>query len=294
MRKSVLFLFVMALTFALVLAGCGKSSEPAQQNDQKQGTEQSSDQAAAAKSTLDMIKEQGKLVAGVKYDVNLFGLKNPKTGEVDGYDADLLRELAKHIFGEDKKIEDILEMKQVTSKTRFEMVNSGEVDIAAATCTINEERKQQVNFSDVYFRAGQSLLVPKDSPIKSIEDLNEKTTVISVKGSTSEKNIREKAPNAKVDLYDDYAQAFTALKAGKGDVLTTDNSILLGMQKEDPNYVLTGGLFTEEPYGIIIKKGDDEFTKYVNDFLHELQDSGKLAEIYKKWFGEEPPADLLK
>ena len=150
------------------------------------------------------------------------------------------------------------------------------------------------NFSLRYFAAGQSLLVKEGSPIKSIEDLNKDTNVLSVKGSTSEQNIREKAPDAPVQLYDDYAQAFSALKAGKGDVLTTDNAILMGMHKEDPSYVLVGGLFTEEPYGMILKKGDDDFTKYVNDFLKELQKNGTLDQLYNKWFGEDAPDDLLK
>ena len=246
------------------------------------------------KSTLDKIKDRGKLIVGVKYDVNLFGLQDPKTGKVEGYDADLARELAKKIFGKDADLSKVLEMKQVNSKTRFDLVNNGTVDIGIATCTINDERKQKNNFSLRYFAAGQSLLVKEGSPIKSIEDLNKDTNVLSVKGSTSEQNIREKAPDAPVQLYGDYAQAFSALKAGKGDVLTTDNAILMGMHKEDPSYVLVGGLFTEEPYGMILKKGDDDFTKYVNDFLKELQKNGTLDQLYNKWFDEDAPDDLLK
>ncbi|HET7629163.1 MAG TPA: transporter substrate-binding domain-containing protein [Bacillales bacterium] len=278
MKKSILLLLTLVFTMGLVLSAC----------------ESSGSSGGEAKDTLQQIKDRGKLIVGVKYDVNLFGLKDPKTGKVEGYDADLMRALAKHIFGEDKKLEDILEFKQVNSKTRFEMVNNGEIDMASATATITPEREERVDFSNIYFIAGQSLLVKKGSPIKSIDDLGPDTTVIAVKGSTSEKNIKEKAPDAPVKLFDDYAQAFSALKAGKGDTLTTDNAILLGMHKEDPNYVLTGGLFTSEPYGMIFREDDDEFRKYVNDFLDELKSSGKLAEIYKKWFGEAPPEDILK
>ncbi|HET7580763.1 MAG TPA: transporter substrate-binding domain-containing protein [Bacillales bacterium] len=279
MKKSLLMMFVMAFVMGLMLAGCGSS-------DKTSGGE--------AKSTLQKIKDRGKLIAGVKYDVKLFGLKDPKTGKIEGYDADLMRALAKHIFGEDKNIEDILEFKQVNSKTRFELTNNGTVDMSSATATITPDREKKVDFSNIYFVAGQSLLVKKGSPIKSIKDLGPNTTVIAVKGSTSEKNIKEKAPDAPVKLFDDYAQAFSALKAGKGDVLTTDNAILLGMHKEDPNYVLTGGLFTDEPYGMIFRENDDAFRKYVNGFLNDIKKSGKLAEIYKKWFGDAPPKDILK
>ena len=81
--------------------------------------------------------------------------------------------------------------------------------------TITEERKKEVDFTDVYFDAGQSLLVKKGSSIKSIDDLKGKT-VIATKGSTSAINIREKAPDAKVLEFENYAEAFTALKAGQG------------------------------------------------------------------------------
>ncbi|WP_114746938.1 transporter substrate-binding domain-containing protein [Falsibacillus pallidus] len=272
-------MLVMLLSVGIVLAACG-------------GKESSNSNSNASK--LDQIKDRGKLVAGVKYDVNLFGLKDPKSGDVKGYDIDLMKALAKHIFGKDKKIDDILELKQVNSKTRMELVSSGDIDLASATATITEEREQTVDFGNVYFIAGQSLLVPKDSKIKSVDDLGKDTVVISVKGSTSEQNIKEAAPDAKVTLFDDYAQAFTALKSGKGDVLTTDNAILMGMHKQDPDYVLTGGLFTDEPYGMIFNQDDDEFREYVNDFLNDMKESGELAKIYKKWFGEEPPEDILK
>ena len=278
MKKLLVLFLSVVFVLSFALAACGNNNTADGGN----------------KSTLDKIKDRGKLIVGVKYDVNLFGLQDPKTGKVEGYDADLARELAKKIFGKDADLSKVLEMKQVNSKTRFDLVNNGTVDIGIATCTINDERKQKNNFSLRYFAAGQSLLVKEGSPIKSIEDLNKDTNVLSVKGSTSEQNIREKAPDAPVQLYDDYAQAFSALKAGKGDVLTTDNAILMGMHKEDPSYVLVGGLFTEEPYGMILKKGDDDFTKYVNDFLKELQKNGTLDQLYNKWFGEDAPDDLLK
>lgn len=237
-------------------------------------------------STLDQIKQRGKLIAGVKYDTRLFGYKDPNTGQVEGFDVDIAKALAKKILGDENKIE----LKEVTSSTRIPMLKNGDIDIIIATMTITDERKQEIDFSDVYYHAGQSLLVHKDSPIKGIDDLAGKK-VIGVKGSTSVKNIREKAPQADVLEYPDYAQAFAALRSNKGDALTTDNVILMGMHQEDPNYVLVGGLFTDEPYGIGIRKGDETFVKYVNDFLKELKDSGQYRELYMKWFNEEPPAN---
>ncbi|MCX7571240.1 transporter substrate-binding domain-containing protein [Tumebacillus sp. DT12] len=270
---SVLVISSMA-TFALV--GCGSSD-----SGTKDGGSGSKTEAAG---TLDAIKKRDKLIAGVRYDANLFGLKNPGTGNVEGFDIDIAKAVAKDILGDESKIE----LKEVTSKTRIPMLDKGDIDMIVATMTINEERKKQVNFSDVYFKAGQSLLVKKGSAIKSIDDLKKGTKVVAVKGSTSAKNIKEKAPETEVLEFENYAEAFTALKSGKGDTLTTDNAILMGMAAQDADYVLTGGEFTDEPYGIAVKKDDKAMTDAVNAALKKLKDNGEYNKIYKKWFKEDP------
>ena len=278
-KKAMSLMLVSSLT-ALALVGCGSSakttSDPAPSNS-------GGDKAAVSSQTLDAIKKRDKLVVGVKYDTNLFGLKDPASGEVQGFDIDIAKELAKTLLGDEKKIE----LKEVTSKTRIPMLDKGDIDLIIATMTITDDRKKQVNFSDIYYKAGQSLLVKKGSDIKSVDDLKGKK-VLTAKGSTSAQNIRKKAPDAQVLEFDNYADAFTALKAGKGDALTTDNTILLGMSLQDPSYVLTGGLFTDEPYGIAIKHGDQGMTDTVNKFLKDIKDNGKYNEIYKKWFKEDP------
>ncbi|GIP40893.1 glutamine ABC transporter substrate-binding protein [Paenibacillus sp. J31TS4] len=241
--------------------------------------------AAEGGPALEAIKKRGKLVAGVKFDTKLFGLKDPVSGKVEGFDVDIAKALAKQIFGDESK----LELKEVTSKTRMPMLTNGEIDIIIATMTITEERKKEVEFSDVYFKAGQSLLVKKGSPIQSIADVKKGTKVLGVKGSTSVVNIKQKAPESTVLEFENYQDAFTALKAGQGDALTTDNAILYGMTKQDPNYVVVGGTFTDEPYGIAIKKGETAFVGYVNGFLKSLNASGEYAKLYEKWIGEKPP-----
>src|SRR5699024_1991544 len=109
-------------------------------------------------------------------------------------------------------------------------------------------------------------------------------TVLAVKGSTSTENIRKHAPEAKVLELENYAEAFTALQSGQGDAFTTDNSILLGMSSENPNYVLTGEKFTDEPYGIAINKGQDKFRETINEAIVKIKENGTYTKIYKKWF----------
>lgn len=270
-KKFLPFLFMLVLSvFALV--ACGGGGSESTDNGSSGGSSE-------GESKLEQIKAADKIVWGVKNDTKLFGLKNPSTGEIEGFDVDIAKAITEIILGDPEKVE----LVEVTSKTRIPMLNNGEIDAIVATMTITEERKQQVDFSEVYFEAGQALLVKKGSPIQSIDDITNSTKVITVKGSTSAQNIREKAPDAQVLEFENYAEAFTALKAGQGDTLTTDNSILYGMASEDNNYEVVGGTFTDEPYGIAVKKGEAEFLQAINDALAELKESGKYDEILNKW-----------
>lgn len=267
--------FLLVLMLSIVLSGCNSGSD---------SPGSGGDGDSSAKGTIEQIKERGKLIAGVKYDTKLFGLKDPASGAVEGFDVDIAKALAKQILGDETKVE----LKEVTSKTRIPMLQNGDIDIIIATMTITDERKEQVDFSDVYFEAGQSLLVKNDSSITGLDSLGKGVKVLAVKGSTSAQNIREKAPDAEVLEYDNYQDAFTALKAGKGDALTTDNIILIGMQQSDNNYKLVGGNFTSEPYGMAIRKGDSAFVDEVNTLLKNLKDSGEYDALHEKWLGSKP------
>ncbi|WP_458415009.1 transporter substrate-binding domain-containing protein [Schinkia sp. CFF1] len=275
--KKLILLTVAALMSVLLLAACGANKEVATTGESKEGsTEQGG-------SILDTIKQRDKIVFGVKNDTKLFGLKDPATGEVSGFDIDIAKRIAKEILGDENKAEFV----EVTSKTRIPLLNKGDIDAIVATMTITEERKKEVDFSNVYFEAGQSLLVKKGSPIQSIKDLTKDTTVLAVKGSTSTINIRKAAPDAPVLEFENYAEAFTALKAGQGVALTTDNAILLGMASEDNSFELVGGTFTDEPYGIAVKKGNTELVDAINGVLDTMKSNGEYDAIYKKWFKQQ-------
>lgn len=241
----------------------------------------------AGGNSLEDIKKRGKLIAGVKYDTYLFGYKDPNDQKVKGFEIDLMKAFAKRLFGDENKVE----FKEVTSKTRIKLLDAGDIDLIAATMTVSEERKKQVDFSNIYFLAGQSLLVKNDSPIQSINDLKGRKVSTS-KGSTSAKNIKKLAPEAILEEYENYADALTALKSGKVEAVTTDDSIFMGMQQQNPDLKLVGGQFTKEPYGIAVKKGNTELQKELNAFIKEIWDNGEYAKLYKQWFKKEPPKEL--
>ncbi|MFD9627124.1 transporter substrate-binding domain-containing protein [Peribacillus muralis] len=269
-KKKWVKLSLLSLLAVILLAGCGSGK------DADKGKEDGS--KGKDTDVLTQVKEKDEIVFGVKNDTRLFGLKNPSTGEVEGFDIDIAKALAAEILGDENKVK----FKEVTSKTRMALLNNGDIDAIVATMTITEDRKKEVDFTDVYFDAGQSLLVKKGSDVKGIDSLKGKK-VLAVKGSTSSINIREKAPEAQVLEFENYSEAFAALKSGQGDALTTDDSILYGMADEDPSYELVGGTFTEEPYGIAVKKGNEDFVAELNKALKTLKDSGKYEEIHDKW-----------
>jgi putative glutamine transport system substrate-binding protein len=171
------------------------------------------------------------------------------------------------------------------------------VDLVISTMTVNADRETQIDFSNVYYLAGQSLLVPKDSAIASVKGLAGKK-VCSAKGSTSEANIRKFAPQAELILFDSYSECVTAMAGKRADAVSTDDNILLGFASQDKNLKLVGGQFTFEPYGMGIKKGNPEFQQLVNDVLKSMKTSGKWKELFKKEIGDktgvatpEPPID---
>jgi putative glutamine transport system substrate-binding protein len=240
-----------------------------------------------ADSTLDGIKARGTLKIGVKYDSPPFGVLDPVTNTVKGFDIDIAHALAKAILGDPNKIQFV----QVTSANRIPLVQNGDIDMFIATATITPARLQQIDFSNVYYVAGESLLVKKSSPIKSYKDLGGHS-VCTTAGSTEDTTIRKIAPAATVQTFDSYADCFQALKNGRIDAMTTDNTILVGYMAQDPaDLQLVGGLLSFEPYGIGMAKGNATLEKAVNGALAGLFKNG-YDKINQTWIGTPLPADV--
>ncbi len=231
-------------------------------------------------SALLQAQERDKLIVGVKTDVPLFGFEKPDSNEVEGFDVDIAKALAKYLLGS----EDKLELKAVSSSSRLALLQSNEVDVLVATTTITDERKQLVDFSDSYFDLGQSILVTKNSKIRNLRDLAFQKVIV-VKGAVVLSIMPKKMPSAKLIQYDTYETAVEALRAGQGVALVTSSAILLGLQKTNPDLQLVGGLFTFESFGVAVQKGDKRMQLAVNTVLRKIRDSGEYNEIYQKWFG---------
>jgi ABC-type amino acid transport substrate-binding protein len=235
--------------------------------------------AQTPQNTLAAIKERGKILAGVKFDTPPFGFLDEKNEPI-GFDLDLVRKIA-------EKLGVGVEFVKVTSPTRIPLLASGNVDLVAASMTNTPEREKTIDFSITYYTGGQSLLVPAESKITGLKDLDGKEVAVQ-QGTTLEKNIAAAAPNAKVTAFKDYNSAWLALAQGRVDALTGSLNILQGFQKNNPKFKNVGDMFSVEPFGIGVRKGDSDLRDAINATLGELWASGEYTALYRKYFGTDP------
>ena len=278
----------LLMVLALVAGACG-ADDPAVDTGQEgtSTTESLAPPEFEEGTAMAAIQEKGKLVVGTKYDQPGFGLRNPTTQELEGFDIEIAELIAQQIFGGTKEEAAAkIEFKEAVSKNREPFIQNGDVDIVVATYTINDARKEVVDFAGPYFVAEQDIMVKSDNTdIKSVDDLNDEK-VCTVKGSTSEKNLKAKAPQAEVTLFDTYSQCAEALTDGRVTAVTTDNTILAGLvQASGGQFKLLKAPFSEEPYGIGLKKGDDAFRNFINDVLEDTYESGEWEEAFTSTLG---------
>jgi glutamate transport system substrate-binding protein len=292
----------LVVVLGLVAGACGGNDSPAVDSGDSSSTTAKASSGAPptfpAGSTMAALQAKGKIVVGTKFDQPLFGLKNPVSGDVEGFDVEIAKLMAVGIFGgTTDSVKSKIEFKETVSKNREPFIQDGSVDFVVATYTINDTRKQVVDFAGPYYVAGQDIMVKADdTTIKSVTDLNGKK-VCSVTGSTSIKNIQDKAPQADLSTsFDKYSLCAEALGDGRVQAVSTDNIILLGLVKDNPGkFKLVKNTFTTEPYGIGMKKGDDAFRTFLNDRLEAIEKSGEWKKAFDATVGQsgekapEPP-----
>jgi polar amino acid transport system substrate-binding protein len=235
-------------------------------------------------SFMAKIRARGYLIAGVDQSTYHFGFLNPLTGKIEGFDIDMVRAIAAAIFGDPGKIE----FRAISDAQRIPDIQSGAVDIVAHTMTINCARLQQVDFSTVYFAAGQRVMVESGSPARSINDLGGKKVCATV-GSTSIANIAA-APSHPIPVAVPYwTDCLVLLQQGDAAAISTDDSILAGLAAQDPWTRITGPRFSYEPYGLAISRQHPDFVRFVNAVLVRLRSDGQWAASYARWIGTPVP-----
>jgi polar amino acid transport system substrate-binding protein len=230
-------------------------------------------------STMAAIKQRGRLIAGVSADTYLLGARNPVSGEVEGFDIDLVKQIAKAIFGDENKYQ----LRVITAADRIPVLQDHEVDIVARNMSITCDRWKDIAFSAEYYESGQKILVRKGSDITGLDTLAGHKVCAPIATSSMDNLIRL-APDAQPVGAANHTGCLVLLQEGKVDAITGDDTVLAGLAAQDPYaVVLDEDAFTTEPYGVGIPADQVDMVRFVNGVLEKLHADGSWEASYAKW-----------
>lgn len=261
----------MALAAVMVLgvAGCGSSSDE-KTEENTENTEQTGETTEGTDGVIKM---------GVSADFPPFESYADDAVTFVGFDIDLMQEICNRLGMK-------LQIKDMNFDAIVTAVQTGKLDVGVSGITITDERKESVAFSDPYFVASQSILVPKDSPITSYEDLVNGDYTAGVQLGTTGDIMASEKISGRVSQYEKYGDALAALLAGKNDCMVLDTGVADAFAAA--NDLVVVGTFGEatdsENYGIAIAKENTELLEKVNGALAEMKEDGFIDELTAKYF----------
>ena len=237
--------------------------------------------------TIEAIKartgDDRKLIVGVDQNNYRWGYRDPNTGDIVGFDIDLVKAIAKDILGN----ENAVQYKTVPTKKRFEAIRDGQVDMVVRTVSISCQRinDEKVSFSSAYFKAGQQLLVPlQDSTVKDFNDTLKGKKVCTASGSTAEIKLDADPHGSKKVLVDNQLDCLVLLQLGQVDAALTDNALAAGLAAQDPAVHLIGKPVTTEYYGVAMSNKSPDLVRRVNKVLEDYR-SGGSDSAWQKAYG---------
>ncbi len=249
-----------AAAMALSLAACSNS------NGSSAASDSTDDSSAASGSyrTVDQIKESGKITIGVFSDKNPFGYVD-NDGKFQGYDVYFADRIAKDLGVE-------LKLVPVEAASRVEFLETAKVDIILANFTVTDERKEKVDFALPYMKVALGVVSPDSAIITDAEQLNGKTLIV-VKGTTAESYFTENYPDVKLQKYDEYNEAYSALQDGRGDAFSTDNTEVLAWSMNNPGFTVgVESLGSTDAIAPAVTKGNETLLNWINDEITALAD----------------------
>lgn len=258
------------MALSLALSACGSDTEKTE-----------------AKTVVQKAKDDKKLTIGIKFDQPALGLKKPD-GTFAGFDVDVAKYIAKQLGVPESGIT----FKETTSANRESFIGGGQVDLVVATYSITEARKQQVTYGGPYYVAHQDTMVNTDNTdIKVTKDLKGKR-LCKAAGSNSFRRITEPPPDGKLDISgvklvdaQSYSECVSKLKSGALDAVSTDDLILAGFANQQKgSFKVINDPFTDEKYGVGIKKGDIETCEAVNKAVNQMYSDGTAGQLLDKHF----------
>ncbi|AOW94950.1 ABC transporter substrate-binding protein [Rhodococcus sp. WMMA185] len=261
----------------------GRSEPPPQPPEKECGDPTASlrpfaDSTAANTPTVDAIRARGRLIVGLDTGRNLMSFLDPTTGEIEGFDVDIAREISRDLFGDPGRIE----LRIVMAEDREQALENSMVDVVVNTMTITCERREQIEFSSEYLHAHQRILTVRGSPIHSVGDLDGKRVCV-VPGTTSMKRLQQLVPGANILSVPMWSDCLVVLQQRQVDAISTDDAILAGLTAQDPYLDIVGDSMGLEPYGIGIAQENKDLVRFVNGTLERIRRDGTWAKIHTQW-----------
>src|SRR5919106_947994 len=276
MKKLVLFVGVVLAAVALIAAGCGGEDE--EPSPPAAGTEQ-----APEFQTI----EAGVLTVGSDIPFPPFEFR--EGGQLTGFDVEMVEEIA-------SRLELRTDWRDTAFDTIFTQLAAGRYDLVASATTITPEREEQVNFTDPYYRAQQSLTVNAEQTpdIQSVDDLGEGDSVAVQTGTTGEAWARDNlAPEGvEVRSFPEAPDTYTALEAGDVTGVIFDEPASIAEAEKRPSLELVEVIDTDEDYGFAVDPQNEELLNAVNEALQAMIDDGTYQQIYDKYFPDAPAGSV--
>lgn len=260
MKKSV-FVKALAILSAAVLlaasfAGCAGGESTAASG--KSGTADN-----VVYRTLDEIKSSGKIKIGVFSDKNPFGYVD-ENGEYQGYDVYFANRLVKDLGVEAEYV-------STEAASRVEFLETGKVDIVLANFTVTDERAEKVDFALPYMNVALGVVSPDSRVIKSLDELNSDDEVIVITGTTAETYLTENYPDIKLQKYDTYANAKTALENGQAAAWANDNTEVIAYSLQNKGYTVgIPELGSKDTIAPAVSKGNKTLLDWINSEIESL------------------------
>lgn len=204
-------------------------------------------------------------------------------GEITGFDIEVMEAIA-----------DELSLELEVNAIGFDPIQSGtalnsdQCDVAASAMTITEDREANLDFSDPYYDAEQSLLASPDAGIASIEDLSGNTVGVQ-SATTGETYTRENAPeDAEIRAFENPGDLFTALQSGTIQAVLQDLPVNAEFARNNEGFEVVETYATGEQYGFAVaEEGSDALLEAINDALQSVRDSGTYDQLFDKYFATE-------
>ena len=228
-------------------------------------------------STIAQLKQADKVRIGVFSDKPPFGFVDAQ-GKSQGFDVEIGKAIAKDLLGDESKAEFIL----VDAANRAEYLVSNKVDIILANFTVTPARQEVVDFANPYMKVALGVVSKDGSVITDLTQLKDKTLIVD-KGTTADIYFSKKYPDVKLLKFEQNTETFEALRDGRGDALSNDNTFLFAWAKQNPGYTVGVKNFGDQDViAPAVKKGDSELLNWLNEEIVKLSKDGFLKQAYQK------------